>query len=88
MKPVTVHVKLKHFDDFSALVVRVGADSKWLEVRGRLDVDANDPLQKVLDSLSGPLVGGELMAGSSAAVTPTHYARDYPVLLALVAANP
>lgn len=92
MKPPklpTLHVRLDHDGDGGAtLRLQVSKDPKWLEVRGRLDEDSLDPLQQVVDSLSGPLVGGELMAGATASVTPTFYAQDYPVLTRLLQDHP
>jgi hypothetical protein len=57
----------------------------WVEVRGTLDVSENDPLQRVLDTLPGPLVGGELMAGNIATINSRMYAPALPILSALLA---
>jgi hypothetical protein len=55
----------------------------WLEIRGKLDECASDPLQIVIDRLSGSLVGGELMAGNIASINWRMYRKDYPILAAL-----
>lgn len=56
----------------------------WVEVRGKLDESPSDPLQLVIDSLPGPLVGGELMAGNIAAINDSMYEQAYPILAALL----
>lgn len=56
----------------------------WVEVRGTLDQSSIDPLQLVIDGLSGPLVGGELMAGNIASINERMYKRDYPILCKLL----
>ena len=56
----------------------------WLEIRGKLDECASDPLQLVIDRLSGPLVGGELMAGNIATINWRMYSKDYPILAGLL----
>lgn len=53
---------------------------KPVEIRGTYDVDMDSPFQKAIDSLPGPLVGGELMAGHIATVTDKFYAGAYSVL--------
>ena len=56
----------------------------WVEVRGKLDECEGDPLQAVIDSLPGPLVGGELMAGNVATINERMYAEALPILAALL----
>jgi len=56
----------------------------WVEVRGTLDEREDDPLQRVMDALPGPLVGGELMAGNIAAINDDMYQQAYPILAALL----
>lgn len=56
----------------------------WVEVRGELDKSLCDPLQRVIDALPGPLVGGELMAGNIAVINADMYAQAYPILAALL----
>ena len=57
----------------------------WVEVRGTLDTSPHDPLQRVMDALPGPLVGGELLAGNIATINSRMYAQAYPILAALLA---
>lgn len=71
--------------DQDVLVVWRVAERGWVEVRGLYDVREDDPLQRVLDALPGPLVGGELMAGQVATVTDRMYAGARGVLEALLA---
>jgi hypothetical protein len=59
-------------------------EAGWVEVRGELDKSPSDPLQAVIDRLSGPLVGGELMAGNIATVNERMYTGDYSILAALL----
>jgi len=56
----------------------------WVEVRGTLDISPSDPLQRVIDALPGPLVGGELMAGNIAVINKDMYMQAYPILAALL----
>ena len=56
----------------------------WVEVRGTLDESSSDPLQRVIDTLPGPLVGGELMAGNVATINERMYAPALPILAALL----
>lgn len=56
----------------------------WVEIRGKLDEREDDPLQRVIDALPGPLVGGELLAGNIAAINDDMYAHAYPILAALL----
>ena len=56
----------------------------WVEVRGTLDASPHNPLQRVMDALPGPLVGGELMAGNIAVINADMYAQAYPILAALL----
>ena len=56
----------------------------WVEIRGTLDEAPSDPLQLVMDSLPGPLVGGELMAGNIATINSRMYHQAYPILAALL----
>lgn len=66
------------------MTIRRAHTTKWLEIRGEVDAAPNY-LQDVIDSLSGPLVGGMLFAGQVAAVDPERmYNDDYPVLAKLL----
>lgn len=56
----------------------------WVEVRGTLDEREDDPLQRVIDALPGPLVGGELMAGNIATINERMYKQALPILAALL----
>jgi hypothetical protein len=56
----------------------------WVEVRGTLDESPDDPLQRVIDALPGPLVGGELMAGNIATINWRMYHQALPILAALL----
>ena len=56
----------------------------WVEVRGTLDISPHDPLQRVMDALPGPLVGGELLAGNIATINSRMYHQAYPILAALL----
>ena len=77
-----VFCRLYHHEEFSRLVVW-DPNGECVEVRGQLDVSHEDPLQQVVDSLPGNLVGGELMAGNTAEVSLYAYAGALPVLVNL-----
>lgn len=59
-------------------------EAGWVEIRGTLDESLDDPLQRVIDALPGPLVGGELLAGNIAAINDDMYSQAYPILAALL----
>jgi len=64
-----------------------GDSRSWVEVRGHLDVDENDPLQKVIDALPSWFVSG-LMADDYVTVTPwDRYEAPYRVLQAILKAE-
>jgi hypothetical protein len=66
------------------MTVRAANSTKWVEIRGEVD-GAPNYLQEVIDSLSGPLVGGMLFAGEVAAVDSVRmYNDDYPILAKLL----
>ncbi len=62
------------------------ADLGRVEVRGTLDVDENDPLQRVIDSFPGWFVSGLMSADDGiVAVSPwEHYTGSYNILLRLL----
>lgn len=59
-------------------------DRKFIEIRGSYEEGENSPFQQAIDSLTGPLVGGELMAGHMAIVTDRFYGKDYPTLVKIL----
>lgn len=50
-------------NDAAVLVIRAHGDPKWVEIRGRWDVDETDVFQRAIDGLNPRHVSGIFSAG-------------------------
>ena len=89
MKALHRYYRLRLFHVEEGQILNVENErGQMVQVRGRVDVSPDDPLQQVLDALPGGVVGGTLFAEQEAFVDEKSYPKALPVLNRLFEDNP